>query len=748
MTLVVHVVGLADLGIKKSGSLPREVAEHRLRHLESLDSATRFISAFFDNNYPHPPQVSNTDHLEKVISKLPCPLTKAFQSLKAHNTTDIQLLIIGSQAGETPTAPLAKAIHGALNRWLSDISTHFGITLTLSPVCTLESLNEENSFTTLENALSQAASQEVVLPVGGGANALVVTVAGTLNHLFPSSWRYIDLKSGGLLEAEFTDAPADPLKGWLLGLGLPTVAKEFYPNDSAIDEAAHVINIACGEEPPGNNASSLADALGFLTLLDVARGDLAAGMSTRAWMDHSPNRVRNASYFKRAGIEATHRFTPTLLNQPLLVEEIHKVLNGLQPDWLSWPNEHACLLYAQGLSTPSAEALRNRPPLPVSLMSEEPPSAVDLNFGTPRQRRLSVIVAASPDTTTLAELTGSYMEGDESSAHRHPAWTFTEEDYHLLPYGSLTSDCSTDNADEIRRKMKDLYVQASEELERLFPRPRVLIVGTTGEKPPMMTLLAAAQEFGAKYGIPVFLTSLVRDDKQDERLQFHQFGLAPRSREALLAAASYCMDRFDFYAVARILAIGDSQMWVHAPQAVRLADSLITAVRTADIDAHAATILDVLSAVSDRFTSGRLPHDAQQRLATIVGELVTEKMGVRPSRTRFFMVYGRGMAVRGPADQLNHEQLLSLLRKVRNQITINHGATGVDGSLVEAVENIQFPGAAWTYPELLQRAIEQTRIVASCPNSDDPNSWYQQYQELRSAINQMRQEASTTPLES
>lgn len=744
MTLVVHVVGLADLGINKSGSLPQEVAEHRMRHLQNLDSAARFISAFFDNDYPLPSGISSADDLKKIISAFPCPLTTTFRSLHAQNITDIELLIVGSRAGETPTAPLAQVIHDSLDRWIVEVSVRFGITLTLLPVCALESLNEESNFSTLENALSQASSEEVVLPVGGGANALVVTVAGTLNRIFPSSWRYIDLKSGGLLEAEFTDTPADPLKGWLLGLGLPTVAKEFYPNDSAIDEAAHVINIACGEEPPGNNASSLADALGFLTLLDVARGDLAAGMSTRAWMDHSPNRVRNASYFKRAGIEATHRFTPTLLNQPLLVEEIHKVLNGLQPNWLSWPNEHACLLYAQGWSEPSAEELRKRPPLPVSLMSEEPPAAVDLNFGTPRQRRLSVVVAASPNTTTVAEFAGEYIGGDEGSACRHPAWTFQTEDFHLLPYARGKND----TPDETRKYMEVLYAQALETLERLSPRPRVLIVGVTGEKPPMMTLLVAAQEFGARYGIPVFLSSLVQDDKQDERLQFHQFGLDPRSRKALLAAANYCMDRFDFYTVARILAIGDSKMRAHARQAKALADSLIDAVRTRDIDAHAATILDALSAVFNRFSSGSLPHDAQQRLATIVGELVTEKKGVCPSRTRFFMLYGEGMAVSGAADQLNQKQLVALLKRVRNHITINHGATGVDGSLTRAIENIDFTGDPWTYPDLLQRAIQRTRVAAGCPSSEDPNSWYQQYQDLRSAIDQMRQEASTPSLES
>lgn len=68
----------------------------------------------------------------------------------------------------------------------------------------------------------------------------------------------------------------------MLGLGLPTLLGDEYQDDGQVRQAAASVERAFAEKV---TVDQRADALGQLLLMDVARGDLAAGMSIRAWHD-------------------------------------------------------------------------------------------------------------------------------------------------------------------------------------------------------------------------------------------------------------------------------------------------------------------------------------------------------------------------------------------------------------------------------------------------------------------------------
>ena len=227
-------------------------------------------------------------------------------------------------------------------------------------------------------------------------------------------------------------------------------------------------------------------------------------------------------------------------------------------------------------------------------------------------------------------------------------------------------------------------------------------------------LLRAAQVFGARHGIPVLLMSTVRSGGQNV-LQFHQFGLDRDVRRALLRATGYCLDRLDLLTAARLLALGDPAMEEQAGEARALADELVKAVQTEDIDGCAGVILGVMDAVGRMID--HVPPDARARLATIIGELLNP--APESKRTSAFREPRILALADGQFDQRKNSvytsddadlagegagALLRLLVRVRNKVTINHGSKGLPEATEQVLEHYRRESRC-TYARLVERAV-------------------------------------------
>ena len=235
-----------------------------------------------------------------------------------------------------------------------------------------------------------------------------------------------------------------------------------------------------------------------------------------------------------------------------------------------------------------------------------------------------------------------------------------------------------------------------------------------GEKPVVIALLRAAQVFGARHGIAVLLASTVRSADGRNVLQFHQFGLDRDVRRALLRATGYCLDRLDLLTAARLLALGDPAMEESAGEARALADELVRAVQTEDIDGRAGVILGVMGAVGRMID--HVQPDAQARLATIIGELLNP--APESKRTGAFREPRVLALAGGRFDQQNSVYtsddadladegvgaLLRLLVRVRNKVTINHGSKGLSEATEQVLSHYRRESRC-TYARLVERAV-------------------------------------------
>lgn len=725
MTLVVHVAGLADLGIQGSGKTAQSLASQRLAYLSSIGNAEDALSAIFEAHYDKVQNAIDSAEQKTLQSSFPPPLQKTLSTLAEEGTPKVDLLLVGSDFGFTTTSELTEVLHEALSRWSTQVEQRFGFSLTLHPACILESLNETHNKGSIEQAIRDTRAQSVLLTVGSGASILLLTVAGTLNQLFANSWRYINLKDGGIHQVGSLEPSKDPLRGWLLGLGLPTIAEHYFPNDEEIRAASEQVKIALAEQPEQPSTTDYANALGLLTALEIARGDLGAAIPLRAWLEHAPQNPENSPILRQMGKDGTHRLDSILHSNPDLFEEAHAALNPLIPDWLSWPNTHACLLYAQGYEEPSAESLNRRQPLIVTLTRDRLPSSFDHHFGMLGSRRLSVFAAASSDTEEKAQRTRDFLSSSVGASLGNRSWSFAPDDFTISNYVESTPD-----------HIRTLHDETLNYLHKLSPRPRMLIVTSTGEKLAMLSLLSSAQEFGATYGIPVFLLSSVRDENRTEHLQFHQFGLNTSTRTALLEAARFCLDRFDFYSVARILNAGDPEMQKNSPLAHRLARNLQRAMATDNLDSEAPTILDALDVIKEQMLQDSLPVDVHYRLIVIAAELVSEALPDAITRSTEIFRLSNEDEIGGDARNLTPPQLRRLLKRVRNKLPITHGRSSLNEAIAQTLSAISFVNSPWTYPELLDHALKSTRSQPNLPcKLRSPGIWYRDYQKLREALN-------------
>ena len=783
--LLVHVAGAADLGIPLivvgQRRSPEETAELTARRTAELDAARAgeetadlLLGLHFAQEDPGADDAARGapgSALRKELGAL--ARLAAEPGTSSH---DVDILVVGVEGGRTPTDAIARTLVEALRRIPAEICDLVaGRGVRVLDACILPGLHvSQTSIETLEKAIG-GHDGHVLLALAGGATTVLAEVAGVVAATHGDEWSLAlidrvgdDQADGGAPILHMSVDGENPLRGWLMGLGLPTVLAEEYDRrrtgaqadadmPDEVRRAAGALRRAVGDDP----VTGPIDPEDFAQLLwtDTARGDLAAGMALRAWVaaeyrrrrrqyldetgldeTEHPDALRKGGELGRTigrleeeararplaapeawlaaqrdfidlGIGATHRFDRAGDD---LRERVRAALGGRPPDWLSWPSGTVCLLSGQGTSR--KDRPERRAPIAVALLRAQPDPALRRACSVPGPLMLRTFIACSDESLDEGRDVVDRLAADDPD--RHADWQAPEADgATAVSYGpATTSDGVTaSGAEESMSRAGRLATQwLEDQLKERWSRPRAIVVTVLGEKPVVIELLRAAQVFGARHGIPVLLMSTVRSGGENV-LQFHQFGLDRDVRRALLRATGYCLDRLDLLTAARLLALGDPAMEGLADEARALADELVKAVQTEDIDGCADVIVGVMDAVGRMID--HVQPDARVRLATIVGELLNP--APESKRTAAFRRPVALALADGQFDQRKNSvytsndvdlagegagALLRLLVRVRNKVTINHGSKGLAEATEQVLEHYRRESRC-TYARLVELAV-------------------------------------------
>ena len=783
--LLVHVAGAADLGIPLivvgQRRSPEETAELTARRTAELDAARAgeetadlLLGLHFAQEDPGADDAARSapgSALRKELGAL--ARLAAEPGTSSH---DVDILVVGVEGGRTPTDAIARTLVEALRRIPAEICDLVaGRGARVLDACILPGLHvSQTSIETLEKAIG-GHDGHVLLALAGGATTVLAEVAGVVAATHGDEWSLAlidrvgdDQADGGAPILHMSVDGENPLRGWLMGLGLPTVLAEEYDRRGTgaqtdadmpdeVRRAAGALRRAVGDDP----VTGPIDPEDFAQLLwtDTARGDLAAGMALRAWVaaeyrrrrrqyldetglneTEHPDALRKGGELGRTigrleeeartrplaapeawlaaqrdfidlGIGATHRFDRAGDD---LRERVRAALGGRPPDWLSWPSGTVCLLSGQGTSR--KDRPERRAPIAVALLRAQPDRALRRACSVPGPLTLRTFIACSDESLDEGRDVVDRLAADDPD--RHADWQPPEAaGATAVSYGpATTSDGVTaSGAEESMSRAGRLATQwLEDQLKERWSRPRAIVVTVLGEKPVVIELLRAAQVFGARHGIPVLLMSTVRSGGENV-LQFHQFGLDRDVRRALLRATGYCLDRLDLLTAARLLALGDPAMEGLADEARALADELVKAVQTEDIDGCADVIVGVMDAVGRMID--HVQPDARVRLATIVGELLNP--APESKRTAAFRRPVVLALADGQFDQRKNSvytsndvdlagegagALLRLLVRVRNKVTINHGSKGLAEATEQVLEHYRRESRC-TYARLVELAV-------------------------------------------
>ena len=803
--LLVHIAGHADLGAPSPRNDPDNIGPLRAEELKKCTTPPEITRRLFDVDFDQGSHRDDTNSSPALHSG--SALQKELRAISRHASgksreESTEVLIIGVEGGDTPTDGLARTLVDALRIASSEAADLAGTRkIIIHNACILPSLAvSSESITRLERRIG-AHDGHILLAMAGGATAVLAEAAGVAAATHQDEWSLvlvdrIEEGTGGQdLPLVPMSVNADPLRGWLMGLGLPTVLDDIYEQSDRIDtevkKAADAVRRVMGELDSEPSAEDFAQVL----QADVARGDLAAGMTLRAWILAQYKRLRDAHSYTNdsckqsnkqlkqelgrvigrlkesakvhpleepeswlvaqgdlndLGKYATHNLESPLRNLTSnnLQERIKQAV-GEPPEWLSVPSGDVCLLTAQGKAarnaplTSGADApdRKRRRPIIVSLLTSEPSDSVRQACAVHGPLTLSAFVACSSSSVSEGRRVVEEVKHEEHPAS-YSLWNLDEPSSKVHDYGESITQPGV-SSETISSTMKELSRTAEHWLEKRAARPRAVVVTVLGEKAAAISLLHAAQTFGAKHGVPVFLLSTVNSKDAEtgestESVQFHQLGLDRDVRQALLKATTYCLNRFDLLSASRLLSLGDPAMQVLSNEATTLADRLIEAVNTNDLDGASSTVLGAMNAVADLVDA--VPSDAQARLTTIVGELLrTPDERHRGPKFKAPVAlacaspgFDQGSDYRKKLKQFESEppeSLLRLLIRVRNKIPINHGRNTLEVATELSLQNFS-DGNRYTYPVLLRRAI----AAVGSKHGARAGDWGHRFHSLRNQV--------------
>ena len=244
--LLVHVAGAADLGIplivvgqRRRRQETAELTESRLGELDACRTGEEAADLLLDLRFRSAdhradgaePGTSPGSALRKELGAL--ARLAAEPGTSSH---DVDILVVGVEGGRTPTDAIARTLVEALRRIPAEICDLVaGRGARVLDACILPGLQVSRaSIETLERAIG-GHDGHVLLALAGGATTILAEVAGVAAATHGDEWSLALIDRVG---DEHADGAApilrmsvdgeDPLRGWLMGLGLPTVLAREY----------------------------------------------------------------------------------------------------------------------------------------------------------------------------------------------------------------------------------------------------------------------------------------------------------------------------------------------------------------------------------------------------------------------------------------------------------------------------------------------------------------------------------------
>ncbi|WP_143180920.1 hypothetical protein [Buchananella hordeovulneris] len=736
MALLVHIVGVSDLGIdeprgKVEGKEQRLVPggsdsdicklfnnlesarQGELREARKIGESAQVFARLWNADYRSDPQ----EITSPSTSGRQLPLPSALRAVAKRAGEPVDLLLLGSSFGQRPTTPLAELLADAWSACGDRVRETAGIDLRKCTVFDCQSLVEDEVVGRLAEQL-RATAGPIYVAIGAGANTLLVIL---LRALQENGDRTVELLIPSQAPNEAAEAVSfshdvDAYRGWTTALGLADLAAVA---DGALTELEQVTAAAFSEDASWEDR---AEALRNIVLADIARGDIGAGLAVRAWV-YAGYRARLAPGEKTAEEELqkeTHltlghhigwvskQPEPTFAQQWLLrVKELNQVgkdathrlmgadsreaqqtrdsvrhlIGGDLPTGLVWPTGDVAFVHAVG---PSDKTEHENSVL-VNLCNGVCPLDLGLTPGS-AETYIHRILLASKDTATVAE----QVRREQIAAN---GWR-CDGDGEIIEYGTAFRDLK--KADEITARMKVIEKRVYAALEQLEPRVQAVILDVPGEKHAFLAATRAAQRFGARFGLPVTLLSHVKgtDGELQHRTQLHYFVVSPRDREQLLRVAHDCLRRLDLLTVARILRVTGSEFQEVAKQAQELAERMRASLGTEDERAYILAALAGVVVDNENFADWS--ERDKGRVAVIVGELAAKYLKKSGQKRKKLLQQKSSF----PAEL----KYLWALEEVRNLSPYSHGHSDFAASLQAACEKVGLAGCS--YLELLCGARE------------------------------------------
>ncbi|RRD42423.1 hypothetical protein [Buchananella hordeovulneris] len=764
MALLVHIVGVSDLGIdeprgKVEGKEQRLVPggsdsdicklfnnlesarQGELREARKIGESAQVFARLWNADYRSDPQ----EITSPSTSGRQLPLPSALRAVAKRAGEPVDLLLLGSSFGQRPTTPLAELLADAWSACGDRVRETAGIDLRKCTVFDCQSLVEDEVVGRLAEQL-RATAGPIYVAIGAGANTLLVIL---LRALQENGDRTVELLIPSQAPNEAAEAVSfshdvDAYRGWTTALGLADLAAVA---DGALTELEQVTAAAFSEDASWEDR---AEALRNIVLADIARGDIGAGLAVRAWV-YAGYRARLAPGEKTAEEELqkeTHltlghhigwvskQPEPTFAQQWLLrVKELNQVgkdathrlmgadsreaqqtrdsvrhlIGGDLPTGLVWPTGDVAFVHVVGKGN---KGVHSNSAL-INLCTGVAPVELGVVPGT-AQTRIHQVLLASTDTTTEAE-----QEQREQIAAN--GWR-CDGDGEVIEYGTAFRDLWEARAIVARMGVIERRVYAT--LEQLAPRVQAVVLGVQGEKHAFLAATRAAQRFGARFGVPVTFLSHVRegaaaDGNSRHRTQLHYFVVSPRDREQLLRVAGDCLRRLDLLTVARILRVTGSQFRAVARQAQWLVDQLRASLEAGRRCERAHILAALAGVVVDNKNFADWSERDKGRVAVIVGELAAGYLTKSGQKRKKLLQQQSSF----PAEL----KYLWALEEVRNLSPYSHGHGDFVASLQAACEEVGLAGCS--YLELLCGAREFLRSE----HGEDVD-WADTFRQLRDCL--------------
>ncbi|MDO5080954.1 hypothetical protein [Buchananella hordeovulneris] len=765
MALLVHIVGVSDLGIDE----PRGMVEGKeqrlvpggsdsdirklfnnlvsarqgeLREARKTGESAQVFARLWNADYRSDPR----EITSPSTSGRQLPLPSALRAVAKRAGEPVDLLLLGSSFGQGPTTPLAELLADAWSACGDRVRETAGIDLGKCAVFDYQSLVEDEVVGGLVEQL-RATEGPIYVAIGAGANALLVILLRALQENGDRTVELLIPSQGPneAAEAVSFSHDVDAYRGWTTALGLADLSAVA---DGAVDGAlAELRQVTAAAFKEDASWGEKAEALRNIVLADIARGDIGAGLAVRAWV-YAGYRARLAPGEKTVEEELqkeTHltlgeqirwvskQPEPTFAQQWLLsVAELNEVgkdathrlmgadsreaqqtrdsvrhlIGGDLPTGLVWPTGDVAFVHAVG----PGENAKHKDSVLVNLCNGVCPLDLGLTPGS-AETCIHRILLASKDTATVAE----QVRREQIAAN---GWR-CDGDGEIIEYGTAFRDLN--KADEITVRMKVIEKRVYAALEQLEPRVQAVILDVPGEKHAFLAATRAAQRFGARFGVPVTFLSHVKgtDGELQHRTQLHYFVVSPRDREQLLRVAGDCLRRLDLLTVARILRVTGSQFRAVARQAQWLVDQLRASLEAGRVCERAHILAALAGVVVDNQNFADWSERDKGRVAVIVGELAAGYLTKSGQKRKKLLQQKSSF----PAEL----KYLWALEEVRNLSPYSHGHGDFAASLQAACEEVGLAGCS--YSELLRGAREFLRS-----GHGEDVEWADTFRQLRDCL--------------